>query len=149
MKLFLTPLFPIQLLSSQNLQIIKQVKQASLSKNGELFGVFYANITNVITGLADTAGAPNSKLHERDVNAPFSRKQTVAVYRKIENMLINPAWGIEPRRHVTLLSKVATCVSRNQAEGFRQTRQQHQQHPEAGSTRSGEVPQLRVKRGTE
>lgn len=56
-------------------------------------------------------------------------------------------WGIEPRRHVTLLSNVATCVSRNQAEGFRQTQQQHQQHPEAGSTRSefGEVPQLRDK----
>lgn len=57
---------------------------------------------------------------------------------------------MEPRRHVTLLSNVATCVSRNQAEGFTQTRQQHQQHPEAGSTRSefGEVPRVRMKRGT-
>lgn len=108
------------------------------------FGVFYANITNVIKGLS-WGPCVLSKLHERDVNAPFSRKQRVAVYRNIENMLINPARG-ESSRDVTwrLLQRCNMCFQKP-GRRFQTNTATTSTTSWSWSTRSGEVPQLQEK----
>lgn len=68
------------------------------------------------------------------MNPPFSRKQTVAVYRNMENILTNPACVNQtesPQRHVTLPQGCEMCFQETEKRKhhpcFRHT-QQHQEH---------------------